>query len=421
MQGNLSEIDIRSILQLIELGQRTGLLFIQTDDSCSGSKFAYSYTESSLPRTWFVFFLNGQIIYSQEGNSSVFRLRDYLRYYRINLQGEETPSKTDSDKSLSAPEYAYLWRLLEQDIINPIQARSIIHGLVHETLFDLLSLRKGNFIFELDKPLAPQLTTLEIAPLVSKVFKQLQEWNQLSPFIQSPDQCPVLTDVERLRSSLASSTVEKLQHWTDGKTSLRQLARYLNRDVLTLAKAIYPYVQQGLIHIVSDDTVLSLTHKDVQQPPEKELQAIVCIDDAVAICERVQSILQLNGYNAIAFTNPLEALNAVFQIQPLLILCDIVMPDLDGYELCAMLRHSSAFRVVPIIMLSGKSSYIDRVRANMVGATDYLTKPFDQTELLLLIRKHLAVAGGAISLPHGHFGRRSEDANADSQKAALVD
>ncbi|MGD1911454.1 MAG: response regulator [Rivularia sp. (in: cyanobacteria)] len=391
MQGNLSEIDIRSILQLIELGQQTGLLFVEAYSGLHyGNKLAQYYTKESLPQTWFLFFINGQIIYSQEANSSVFRLRDYLRYYRIKLEGEETPSF--SDKSLCAPEYGYLGRMLEQDIINPQQARSIIYGLVHETLFDLLSLRQGHFIFELDKPLAPQLTTLEIAPLVSKVFKQVQEWKLLYPYIQSPDQCPILTDVERLRSSLASSTVEKLQHWGDGKTSLRQLARYLNRDVLTLAKAKYPYVQQGLIHIESTETVPSLPHEqDTVQHAQgnQQFQAIVCIDDAATICETVQSILQPQGYNAIAFTNPLEALKKVFQLQPHLILCDIVMPDLDGYELCAMLRHSSAFRLIPIIMLSAKSSYIDRVRANMVGATDYLTKPFEEAELLLLIKKYL--------------------------------
>ncbi|MCJ8280938.1 MAG: response regulator [Rivularia sp. ALOHA_DT_140] len=392
MQGNLSEIDIRSILQLIELGQRTGLLFVEAYASSPCSNFAPSSTEESLPQTWFVFFLKGQIVYSQQANSSVFRLRDYLRYYRINLQGEEIQPKTDADKSLCAPEYGYLWRLLEQDIINPTQARSIIQGLVHETLFDLLSLREGNFIFELDKPLTPQLTTLEIAPLVNKVFKQVQEWKLLYPHIQSPDQCPVLTDVERLRSSLASSTVEKLQHWADGKTSLRQLARFLNRDVLTLAKAIYPYVEQGLIHIVSSDTASSLTQNNsrlLHSQENQPLKAIVCIDDAYSICETVQSILQPQGYNAISFTNPLEALNRVFQLQPHLILCDIMMPDLDGYQLCAMLRHSSAFRLVPIIMLSAKNSYIDRARANMVGATDYLTKPFESNELLLLIKKYL--------------------------------
>ncbi len=405
MQGNLSEIDIRSILQLIELGQRTGLLFVEAYQSHYGNKLNRPLTEESLPQTWFIFFINGQIIYSQEANSSVFRLRDYLRYYRIKLQGEETP--TNSDRSLCAPEYGYLGRMLEQDIINPQQARNIIYSLVHETLFDLLSLRQGNFIFELDKPLAPQITTLEITPLVSKIFQQLQEWKLLYPYIQSPDQFPILTDVERLRSYAASSTVKKLQHWGDGKTSLRQLARYLNRDVLTLAKAIYPYVQQGVIHIASQETGPCLPHNQdtVQHSQENQnLQAIVCIDDTATICETVQSILQPQGYNAISFTNPLEALRGVFQLQPHLILCDIVMPDLDGYQLCAMLRHSSAFRVVPIIMLSAKTSYIDRVKANMVGATDYLTKPFESTELLLLIKKYLNKPSGRSPTPKmGHL------------------
>jgi len=90
------------------------------------------------------------------------------------------------------------------------------------------------------------------------------------------------------------------------------------------------------------------------------------------ICETIESILKLQGYEAISITNPLQALSFVFQLQPDLILCDITMPELDGYEICAMLRHSTVFRVVPIIMLTGKDGFIDRVRARMVGVTDYL-------------------------------------------------
>ncbi|WP_339461076.1 response regulator, partial [Nodularia spumigena] len=90
-------------------------------------------------------------------------------------------------------------------------------------------------------------------------------------------------------------------------------------------------------------------------------------------------------------TNPLEAISLIFQLQPDLILCDIAMPELDGYEICAMLRHSTAFQNIPIIMLTGKDQFIDRVRATMVGATDYLTKPFGDTELLMLVEKYIKV------------------------------
>ena len=64
------------------------------------------------------------------------------------------------------------------------------------------------------------------------------------------------------------------------------------------------------------------------------------------------------------------------------------MPDLDGYQVCAMLRHSYAFKQIPIIMLTSKENFIDRVRAQMVGATDYLTKPFRDEELIYLIGKY---------------------------------
>ena len=109
----------------------------------------------------------------------------------------------------------------------------------------------------------------------------------------------------------------------------------------------------------------------------------------LVISETIESILKLQGYEAISITNPLQALSLVFQLQPDLILCDITMPELDGYEICAMLRHSTVFRVVPIIMLTGKDGFIDRVRARMVGATDYLTKPFTVQELLILIEQYL--------------------------------
>jgi twitching motility two-component system response regulator PilG len=70
---------------------------------------------------------------------------------------------------MSSPEYGYIWSLLEQNIITPKVARNIIHGLVHETLFDLLSLHQGSFIFDLGAALVPELTNWEITVLVTKI------------------------------------------------------------------------------------------------------------------------------------------------------------------------------------------------------------------------------------------------------------
>ena len=394
MQGSLNEIDIRSILQLIELGQRTGELFVEayTQPAVSDNGNARSQGvvrsnfQSHKQQSWFVFFLNGQIVYVTDSDNSLSRLRDYLRRYRLETSLDRIA--VPSVASQNAPEYSYLWALLEHHIITPAQGRSIIQSIVHETLFDLLGLHQGTFIFEHGSTLSPQLTTLEIGSLLKKIMQQVQGWKQLHPHIQSPNQCLAIADYIHLRQVLPTATFNHLKLWLDGKTSLRQLSRYLNQDILSVGRAMYPFVKQGWIQMLNP-IVVKTSNQTSDLPRLKTIPRIVCIDDAIAICEAIETILKLQGYDAVGCTNPLQAFNLVFQLKPDLILCDIAMPELDGYELCAMLRHSSRFRHTPIVMLTGKDQFIDRVKAKMVGATDYLTKPFADPELLTLVEKHL--------------------------------
>ncbi|MGB3512151.1 MAG: DUF4388 domain-containing protein [Microcoleaceae cyanobacterium] len=381
MQGNLSEIDIRSILQLIELGQRTGELFVEAYSSPVSSTIADPQHHIPTQPSWFIFFLNGQIIYATRSAGSLSRLRDYLRRY--NADKDLDKIKVPSIASVNAPEYGYLWALLEKGILTPAQGRNIIHSMVRETLFDVLSLRRGSFIFELGPALTPQLTTLEISSLLAKIMKQVQEWNQFSPYIQSPEQCPIISDPAHLQKALKPQIFNILSNLSDGQTSIQQIARYLNRDLLTVAKAIYPFVQQGIVQLLNHHT-LEHFPRQIKVP-----KVVLCIDDDVVIQETVESILNQNGYVVTSLSDPLKALGEVFHIKPDLILCDIAMPELDGYEICAMLRNSTAFRQTPIIMLTGMEGFIDRVKARIVGATDYFTKPFGESELLMLVEKYI--------------------------------
>ena len=405
MQGKLSEIDIRSILQLIELGQRTGELFVEAYPAQSnimdtnGINSHESRNQHLLGgRFWFVFFLNGRIIYAADTDNSLVRLRDYLKRYQadhlVNQFVEQAIAATN------AAEYGYLWALLERHTLTPAQGRSIIHSMVHETLFDLLSLHQGSFVFEISPPLSPQLTTLEISPQLARTMKQVQQWKLLHPYIQTPEQCPYVANVEELQATLSNRTFNKLTGFADGKTSLRQIARYLNRDIVTVARAIYPYVQQGIIQFSSLSDEYGTVH--LPRSPyssDRNSPRIVCIDDGATVREMVEAMLSPHGYEVTAIANPLDALSLAFRIHPDLILCDIAMPELDGYEVCAMLRTSTAFRQTPIIMLTGKNGFIDRVKARMAGATDYLTKPFGENELLMLVERY---AGLGYSEPQTH-------------------
>ena len=392
MQGHLNEIDIRSILQLIELGQRTGELYVEAyvEVEADGLGDCNTSDVNRVQRSWLVFFLNGQIVYAGTTDGQLERLRDYLHRYGLDCKLDSTV--VSKIAPLNSPEYGYLWTLLEQHVVSAEQGRAILQGMVHETLFDLLSLHHGSFVFKLSSALNPQLMTLEISPLLTNTMKQIQEWKQFHPHIQSPQQRPVIPDALQLQALMPEATFEKLAHWINGKRSIRQLSRYLSRDIPTLAKAIYPYIRRGLIQCApvapaSGETML----KKPEIWQETKVPRIVCIDDGAVVRQAVEQILDSYGYEVTSIGNPLKALGLLFQLNPDLILCDIAMPELEGNEICAMLRQSTAFRQTPIVMLTGKDGFIDRVKARMTGATDYLTKPFGAHELLMLVEKYVGV------------------------------
>jgi twitching motility two-component system response regulator PilG len=166
------------------------------------------------------------------------------------------------------------------------------------------------------------------------------------------------------------------------------MGRYLGRDTLAVAKAIYPYVRQGVIQL-SEPVLIAEPKPSRPLKPSDKPSHILCIDDSMAIQKTVEFILQNEGYQVTTIGNPLKALGQVFLLNPDMILCDVAMPKLDGYELCAMLRKSSQFRETPMIMLTGKDGFTDRIKARMAGANEFLSKPFAEKELLTIVESYV--------------------------------
>ena len=98
--------------------------------------------------------------------------------------------------------------------------------------------------------------------------------------------------------------------------------------------------------------------------------------------------LQPAGYRVINIIDATNALRELSRNMPVLILMDINMPDINGYDLCSMLKRSQKFQDVPVIMLTGRDGIIDRMRAKIVGADKYLTKPFEPQELIDIVQQN---------------------------------
>lgn len=115
---------------------------------------------------------------------------------------------------------------------------------------------------------------------------------------------------------------------------------------------------------------------------------VMVIDDSKTIRRTAETLLKKEGFEVIIATDGFEALSMIADHQPDLILLDIMMPRLDGYQTCALIKHHRVFRHTPVIMLSSKDGLFDRARGRVVGSDNYITKPFTREELLTVIEQH---------------------------------
>ena len=109
---------------------------------------------------------------------------------------------------------------------------------------------------------------------------------------------------------------------------------------------------------------------------------VLVIDDSNTIRRSAEIFLKQGGHEVMLAEDGFDALSKVNDYQPNLIFCDILMPRLDGYQTCAIIKRNPRFTKVPVIMLSSKDGLFDKARGRMVGSEDYLTKPFTKEQLL---------------------------------------
>jgi twitching motility two-component system response regulator PilG len=118
---------------------------------------------------------------------------------------------------------------------------------------------------------------------------------------------------------------------------------------------------------------------------------VLVIDDSNTIRRSAEIFLKQGGYEVLLAEDGFDALSKVNDHSPDLIFCDILMPRLDGYQTCAIIKRNAKFSGVPVIMLSSKDGLFDKARGRMVGSQDYLTKPFTKDQLLQAVQTHRRV------------------------------
>jgi CheY-like chemotaxis protein len=218
--------------------------------------------------------------------------------------------------------------------------------------------------------------------LQSELVRRQEEWSSLAPTIKSMEEAPSLRQEEASKIS-PNDTHGQIKQYIDGKRSIVEIAEKSEQDPLELAQSFLTWPQTNWIVFQGTAT----TSSTINDSP-----LILSVDDSPVVQTLIKRILG-DRYNLVLANNATDALNILNQKQVALLLLDVTMPDIDGLEMCSTLRSIPKFRTLPIIMLTGRDSLVDRMKGQIAGTNRYLTKPFDQEKLLAAVGEFVSQNG----------------------------
>ena len=268
----------------------------------------------------------------------------------------------------------------------------MVTGIMTEIFFDLNQSAEITFHMnqEINIPMNEQICLFDAKDLIAPAWQQWQQWLNARLGDRSPNKAPVILSPQQLEEKVSPKTYQLFVKLFNGRNTLRDLAVKLKKDVHQLSSSLLPYIQQGYIELVSVEDLPSPISISREKSLETDRPLIVCIDDSHRVCETMGTVLAQAGYKFVGITEPLKAIAQILALKPDIIFLDLMMPNTDGYKICAGLRKLSLLKNIPIIILSSNDGMIERVRTKMVGASDFMTKPIDPQELVSMRRYYLS-------------------------------
>jgi twitching motility two-component system response regulator PilG len=322
---------------------------------------------------WCIYFGGGQIHFA----GSLMGQRERLTYLLHQASGGAI-----TRMEFSAPtDYQMIYEHWRSQQLPLNGLREVLHNLAQEAFIQFLAIPQGTLKYDPTIGLDPLLLSIPFRQFLLPVRDTISQWSQVRTDVSSPFQRPCLNDYEACLKLVWNDNelCQQLQEVTDlmkEEITIYEIATRLSVDVLTLSRFLQPLLQSGGVD-------MGCYHV----PTVQKRPVVVCVDDSPTIQQFVKLSLESSGYEVLSFLDPTQVITHLLTEQPLVILMDIEMPRIDGYELCRMARQVESLKPVPIVMLTGREGIIDRVRARMAGCTAYLTKPFNPQELLGLVQK----------------------------------
>ena len=217
--------------------------------------------------------------------------------------------------------------------------------------------------------------------LMMTVNTRQQYWSKISSLIPGIAAVPLPPTPAMLAKIAEVAIKQHSQKWFDGQRTIVDIAQVLDRDALQVARSYAQWVQMGWMQCQKPVDI------SLESIAPVELPIVLSVDDSPIVQTRIKRALSEHCEVLLA-NDAMSALHLLARQPVDLLLLDVTMPGIDGIELCQTLRRMSKFTQLPIIMLTAKDKSYDRALAEMVGATEYLTKPLDDAKLIAIVNQY---------------------------------
>jgi chemotaxis family two-component system response regulator PixG len=352
--------------------------------------------KSSKGRKWTFYYRLGRIVWATGSDHPFRRWRRNMAQHCPNVDVNKIRCR-DEDIAIDYWDYQLLDILYKRQKIQREKIHAIVESTIAELFFDLAqeldfasvtcNYAKGVL---LEMPMS--FTNADMS------IRQMQDawsiWSQAGLANIYPNLSPVLRRPEQLQQMVNPSVYKNFVNLIDGQFTLRELGIKMKQDVLPVSRSLLPYILKGIIELVSvPDLPLTVesSRSIIKQPTKQAAPLIACVDDSPQVCKILEEIMTRYGLRFVKIQDAVQALPILIQEKPDLIFLDLIMPIASGYEICTQLRRISAFADTPVIILTGNDGLVDRVRAKVVGSTDFMSKPIVADRVMNMVRKYLAI------------------------------
>ncbi len=372
--------------------------------------------KSSKGHKWIFYYRLGRIVWATGGTHPFRRWRRHMTQHCPDIDIDEMQFNS-RELSISKDywDYKLLEVLHEKQKIKREHINSVVERTIAELMFDLAQQAHFNQI-QSDRSADVVLEAPMSFTSADMSLKFMQDtwknWSEAGLANFSPDLAPILRRPEQLQQMVSPAVYKNFVNLMNGKYTLRDLAVKMKQSPLPIARSLLPYVLKGIIELIKvPDLPFKIGDGQNISSIEPEPEAphgplIACVDDSPQVCQMLEQILVPQGFRFIKIQDPVQALPILIENKPDLIFLDLVMPVASGYEICAQLRRISVFANTPVIILTGSDGLFDRVRAKVVGSTDFITKPVVADKVIGVIRKYIQTPSPAKggSNPQMSFG-----------------